>query len=380
MNKSTSLICLMSLLICCGPKQADVDRIFENGVEVVLNHLESYRISGRRSLSLEEAFSIDTEQEVILNLGIPDILGFDINSKGEIIVVRGYAGEGDFIYMFDGKGAYIKSFGPQGEGPGELQNPRHIVLASNDDILITDFGRNPLQKYSSEGEYLRGFEIKDGVVRIAQGPETSMLIQFMSVGQGNAGPIYTFELNLLNPELKALKTLDELSFSPMMDSGKMRGTEPLFFWSVSKENIFVANEERDYEIWMYDSSGTITRKIRKDYEQMLMTQGLKDQLAAKFPENMRSALSYPEYLAPIQSIVAGDDGTLLVSTYERGNGPGEFMFDIFTEEGVFVGRKSLNAYSWEGHMWMRIRNGKLYTLEVKESGYKELAVYRMIWD
>lgn len=39
---------------------------------------------------------------------------------------------------------------------------------------------------------------------------------------------------------------------------------------------------------------------------------------------------------PFQSIIAGDDGKLLVSTFEQGHHPGEFMFDIFNEEGVFI--------------------------------------------
>ena len=325
-------------------------------------------------------FTIDTEQEVIFNLGVPDILGFDVNSLGEVILVRGYAGEGDFIYKFDNEGSYMKSFGPQGEGPGELQNPHHIVIASNNDILITDFGRYPLQKYSSEGEYLGGQEIESGVVRISIGPESQTLVQFMSFGQGNTGPIYTFELSLLNPEFQVVKVLDKLSFSPMTDSGKMRGAEPLFFWSVSKENIFVANEERGYEVWIYDSTGNLKRKIRKEYKPRSMAQDLTNLLSSKFPENMRSALSFPEFLSPIQSVVAGDDGTLLVSTYDEGAGPGEFMFDVFNEDGAFIGRKSLNSYSWEGHMWMRIRENKLYSLEVKESGFKELAVYKMIWE
>jgi hypothetical protein len=367
------------MLIHCAPKQDAVERYIEDGVEVVVNHIEPYQISGRRSLSLELLFSIDTEQEEILELGIPDILGFDVNSRGEIFLVRGYAGDGDFVYIFDGEGSYTMSFGAQGEGPGELQNPRHIVVDGNNDILITDIGRYPLQKYNSEGEYLGGHELKSGVVRISTGHESRLLVQFMSVGQGTTGPIYTFELSLQNPEFQELKLLDKLSFSPMMDSGKVRGTEPVFFWSVSKDNIYIANEERGYEVWMHDSSGNLVRKIRKEYVPKSMTQDLKNILSTNFPENMRTDLSFPEKLPPIQSIVAADDGILLVSTYDDGANPGEFMFDVFSKGGVFVARKSLNAYSWEGHMWMRIRENRLYSLEVKESGYKELVVYKMIW-
>ena len=372
------LACL--LFSHCGPKQNEVEKRLEDGVEVVINHLEPYQIVGRRSLLLEKILSIDTEHNEILKIGIPDILGFEISSDGEIIIVRSYSGEGDFIYKFDSQGAFIKSFGPYGEGPGELQNPRHIAVDGNDNVLITDFGRYPLQKYNNEGDFLGSYEIEGGVVRIAPGPDANVLAQFMSIGQGNSGPLYTFELSLLDPELQALKILDKLSYSPMMGPGKIRGTEPLFFWGVSQNNIFVANEERAYEIWMYDSSGILKRRMQKDYEQKPMTPNKKKILSTKFPENMRNVLNFPEYLPPIQAIVAADDGILLVSTYDDGDKPGEFMFDIFSEHGAFIGRKSLNVYSWEGHMWMRIRSNKLYCLEVKESGFKELVAYKMTWE
>ncbi len=29
-------------------------------------------------------------------------------------------------------------------------------------------------------------------------------------------------------------------------------TEPIFCWSVSHDNIYVVNENREYEIWVYD--------------------------------------------------------------------------------------------------------------------------------
>lgn len=66
MKKLVCLICVLGFLVYCGPKQADVDTIIEDGIEVVLNHLEPYRLSqGPSSLRLEEVLSIDTERDEI---------------------------------------------------------------------------------------------------------------------------------------------------------------------------------------------------------------------------------------------------------------------------------------------------------------------------
>jgi len=94
---------------------------------------------------------------------------------------------------------------------------------------------------------------------------------------------------------------------------------------------------------------------------------------------VKDVLYFLKFHPPIQNLVAGEDGLLLVSTFEEGENPEEFMFDIFNEEGVFIGRKSLNIWIWEGHIWARIKACKFYVLREKESGYKELAVYNMIW-
>jgi hypothetical protein len=110
MKKIICLFLSLCMFSMCGPKRDKVERKIEDGVEVVLNHLEPYRIGGANSLRLEEIFKIDTEDEEILNLGIPDIFGFEVNSDGEIFILRNVTGEGDFVYKFDSGGKFVKSF------------------------------------------------------------------------------------------------------------------------------------------------------------------------------------------------------------------------------------------------------------------------------
>lgn len=64
---------IVLLMLGCGPKQDSVERIIEDGVEVVLNHMEPYEIQGERAhLTLEEIFTIDTEINDIAELGLTD--------------------------------------------------------------------------------------------------------------------------------------------------------------------------------------------------------------------------------------------------------------------------------------------------------------------
>jgi hypothetical protein len=77
-----------------------------------------------------------------------------------------------------------------------------------------------------------------------------------------------------------------------------------------------------------------------------------------------------------------DEGRIFVMTYEPGPAPGEYFWDIFNADGVFVGRKALNilwAGLYGGSRYTFIKNGRLYHHRVKESGYHELVVSNVTW-
>ncbi len=69
-------------------------------------------------------------------------------------------------------------------------------------------------------------------------------------------------------------------------------------------------------------------------------------------------------------------------TYESGDRPGEYVWDIFDSNGVFFGRKSLN-FSWSGlrlgSKYALIKKGLFYAYKEKENGFSELTVQKIIW-
>jgi hypothetical protein len=371
------LFTVFFMVVSCGHRQDKVEKIQEDGVEVVINHLEPYQIGDVSSFTLEEIFKIDTEEDEIVDLGITDIFGFEVNSVGEIFILKTYDVEGDFIFKFDRNGEFVKSFGPHGEGPGEFQNPHHIALDSEDNIMIKDSGRPVLITYDKDGTFLKDYKLTGGEVKVTSGPRPNLLVLKGSIDPENGRQL--FSLELINPDLEVLQVLDKYGFDwPPRD--KFRAVEPLFSWSVSPDNIYIANEDRGYDIWVYDADGKLVRKIQKEYSKIPVSEKYKEKILKVFPKNMKSMTYFPEFHPPFQSLVAGDDGKLMVSTFEEGINPGEFMFDTFNEDGVFIGRKSLNIWIWEGHLWARIRANKFYSLTEKDNGYKALYVYNMRWE
>jgi len=77
-------------------------------------------------------------------------------------------------------------------------------------------------------------------------------------------------------------------------------------------------------------------------------------------------------------------GRIFIMSFEKKEGTGEYTYDIFNQEGLFIGRKSLDIMlsgeTWGLYNYVVVKNNRLYHLRTKESGYKELVVYKMKWE
>ena len=88
MNKAICYFVGLGLLVSCGGKQLIVDKKYEDGVEVVLNHIEPYKLKGQPShLDLVEEMRIDFEKEEYSGLGLKEPDFAEADSQGNIYVV-----------------------------------------------------------------------------------------------------------------------------------------------------------------------------------------------------------------------------------------------------------------------------------------------------
>ena len=139
MKKIILLVVTLSLLFYCKHSKDEVERVIEDGVEVIVNHLEPYKIRGEPvTLHLEEEFMIDFEREDLTEIGIKEIVGFDVDSNNNIYF-RLASSSANYIYKFDDKGKFLFSFGRRGQGPGELEFPRYLRINELDQIVISEF-------------------------------------------------------------------------------------------------------------------------------------------------------------------------------------------------------------------------------------------------
>ena len=389
MKNLVLFVVVVCLLAYCGPKQAGVERIMEDGVEVVINHLEPYKVKGEpATLRLEEEFTIDTERDEIAEVGLADIRDFDVDSEGSIYFFHGREFDRNVIHKFDKEGNFLKPLGKRGQGPGEIQFP--VVM------YVTDKGEIPIQDGNTQKLYV--FDTEGGLIRETriQSEEAFGNFVFYPLENGNYlkyGEYFDPEsqhrqhiLQLCDPNFKMFKELDRCDHGKAMSFSQEKRifTPRVFIAQISEGKIYVGHEKRGYDIWVYDSDGNLMKKIRKEYTPADVPEAYKENWLINIGR-YKDRLVFPDKMPPFHYFFLDDEGRLYVKTYEKGTQRDEYMHDIFNADGLFIARASMLGFgSWiyPGDSLNRgkARNGRFYCIREKDSGFKELAVYRMTWE
>jgi len=353
----------------------------EDGVEVVVNHSEPYKIERESThIYLEEKFKIDTEREKIAKTGLTDIIYFDVDSDGNIYFLNDKPQE-NFILKFDRNGNFVTAFGRKGQGPGELQIPMFPIITSQDEVFIMDQAQRKLCFFTKEGAFIKS--IPQDASTLAIFPlENGNYIVVGEIYNSQSDYIMQYPFSLFSSDFKEIKELDNIKFPNYMKGRKQKAINPGFLWSITKSNIYLGNEERGYEISVYDLEGNMVRKINKEYIKIRIPDEYIKEKMESLSEIWRKRLYFPDYFVPFQCAFVDDKGSLFVITNEKGSNSGEYMCDIFNPEGIFIARASLPGIVDTGLIFLLLiaKKDHLYSIQEKESGYKELVVYKIMWE
>jgi hypothetical protein len=189
-------------------------------------------------------------------------------------------------------------------------------------------------------------------------------------------------LSIFDAGLKEIKELTGVNYPRFEKLEKRNAVRDEFIPCVGNGYIYVGKRKLGYEIWVYDLEGNLIRKIRKAYSPVKVSKEYKNY----FYEQRKNSLSkerldryyFPEHFPAFQHMVADEKGRLFVLTYEESKPSREKIYDIFNADGLFIGRVGV-AGSYPPAIRI-IKNMHLYCFQIKDSGYRELVVYRIKWE
>lgn len=386
--KKLLLILFLVVLLCSifGCQQREqIERIIEEGVEVVINHQEPYKMKGALStLILEKEISIDMERDDLAEIGISDVSSANADSEGNIYFYR-YQRSENFIFKFDKKGNYIKSFGRAGQGPGEIQRISHVSIDSKDNIIVSDDANRKIIFFDNNGDLGKEVSYVLNIESALPLENGNYLIRRRI--RDDSLPTLPHKLILSSPDFEELIELDVYNQPLFWEGGnQMPYRSFLFVWRITKDRIYIGNEQRGYEILVYDLEGNFIRKIRKEHGPALLPDDLRKDAEKSLSSNpdRKKWFYVPKEIPPYNTFFVDEEEKLYVMTYEKGLHEEEFMHDVFNSDGVYFSRQSLKPYGglgWELEPLFAVaKNRRLYCLQEKESGFKELVVYMMKWE
>ncbi|MFC2154876.1 hypothetical protein ACFLRB_00080 [Acidobacteriota bacterium] len=309
------------------------------------------------------------------NLGRPEIIAID----GETLYVL----EDAFVYMYSLKDyRLLNQLGKKGNGPGELKplpNYKIQMEVDKSNILLNSYSKMVL--YTKAGEFLKEKRfpfIALQVISIGAKYAVTKSV-FNEKGSNSVG------LCFFDNEFKQNKTVYSRNYPHYKKSGRIDMLPNLVFIRQYDGKIFAFDQNGDFTIKVYDSSGESVRTVQADYTKQKLTQTFidktwewakKDIRLRNLSEKMRRMAYFPEYF-PVMKNFKVDGNKIYVHTYEKKMDDNQSLFIIVDFNGkilkkIYLKGADINTIEFSAYTF---KEGKyFYLFENPETEKIELHV------
>jgi len=354
------LFLIYLVLLSCGKQKSEwhgtIER--ENNIIIVRNPKEP--MYGEEAFFLVNELSIGESEgrEEYLFSQVADIAVAD---DASIYVLDSTEAH---INVFNKEGKYIRTISGQGQGPGEIGDPRSLFITNQDEILVQDMGNRRLSFFSREGDFIRSI--------------STARMNLRSTDIDSGGNIISVTAIMMEEDLwHELKKFDSnmnylFSFAsaPAPSPNHFNPFMPVLRWSLTQNDRVVCAYPERYEIDIFDSNGTVIRKIMKSYKPVKISIKERERL-----EKIQETINVVQlkYKSAFQRIIVGDAGHIFVQTWEEVTDKDGYYYDVFDPQGKYIVKIPFKKNP------QIIKKNKLYTIEEDKEGYQSIRRYQIIW-
>lgn len=370
-SSSTSRLFILLLISCIAffmLQAQEIKKKIENGVTVVRNPKTPVPPSGSQSkMTLKEDLVIgkDTKKE---NYWFSSLNSLAVDDSGNIYTLDPKEIK---IRVFDSNGKLLRTFGRQGQGPGEFSGPGWMNVMPNGNLIVFDVLSPRFTYLTLDGKFLKTVStstLPPGVVRI----DKRGFIYQHKVGRGTET---VDELIKYDPSLNPVIKIH--TFESIRKSRVMNPFSKQYYFDVTKEGYLIWLLSSTYNIHVIDPKGNTLKRIVKDYDPVKIKDADKERLTKRyFPRGdpLRLKIEFPKYYPAVAGLVSDDQGWIYTRTYEK-DGQGGVYYDVFNQEGHYIARFSLP----ENERVVVIKKKKLYCMvRESEDGIPLVKRYRVV--
>lgn len=351
---------LVSILGCgggAGSAAVEATRTDSAGIEIVTSPGEDRALTWR----LEPLFALGGEDEgpEMFTRVHSATVGADTASRLYVLDPRAFR-----VVVFDSDGTVLRTMGSEGEGPGEMQIPADIAVASDGTVRAFDFGKGALVGFGPDGSPLPrvpfGYPPDGGRSRHLAAAGKGLLVATPFRDTTGVFELLAFEPGGTDTVVVASVVQAPRTFVTYECVGlrQPRIFEPTLVWATWDDRVAVARSTR-YAVDVTAPDGSPIRWVRRPIEPVPATEeaaladlgeGMEIQVAGRPCEisarEMVDGRGFADVVPVISNVVLGPTGELWVerrrvggrgSSATRTGSPPAGPIDVFNPDGAYVG-------------------------------------------
>ena len=281
------------------------------------------------------------------------------------------------VKVFDAEGRFLRVFGRQGQGPGEMNQPTGILVTPDKEILVEDILNRRLAIFALDGTFRRHISTAKALGLSGIQMDGRGLIVARSMGMPEGGKmslnVQTYDAEF-NPKVKLGSF--EMQITAQTKVNPFSAMDLLY--ALGREGLIYLGSAKAYEIRIVSAEGRLLKTIGRDYDPVPVTQADKDEMLKTLGGlpgvNLKDMIQFPDVYPPFSNFVLAGEGRLLVKTFEKGQAKKEFYWDVFDADGRYVAKVPI---AHDIQLW---RDGKAYFFVEDEDGYRALRCCRARWE
>ncbi len=310
----------------------------------------------------------DTEEAMIYTLR-----GLQVDGQGDMYVLDGKV---DLIKVYGPDGAYRRTIGRKGPGPGEFGSVSVIAVTGTGSLHVYDIGNHRVSEYSADGKCLGETPfVKWRPFGLAWDSRGSSYGEVLDMQRGFGELIMKFDRN-------GEKTATPVALTIVSNPNEAMVPIEFFrlLFRVDAADRLVWASTGEYAFHVVDTNGRLVRTIEREcrprgYTKEDKARLEKDQFGDKGPPQ-GAVLFYPDHRPVLESFILGDEGRLYARTFDK-DARGEVYHDVFDKEGRYVSRFTLSG---EERLAV-VKRGKAYCMiRESEEGTPQVKRYAMRWE
>jgi hypothetical protein len=343
----------------------------ENGIAVVYNPREPVAKKGAPTQLILRPDLLIGQESGDERYVFSQLRSVQVDDQGNIYVLDW---KDIKIKVFDGQGKHLRTFGKQGQGPGEIQMPTRMFLTRTGKLAILDSGNKRIAFYSPAGECLKEIaSAKWSFIRACVDSRSYIYgDNFNFGGKGLSEKLLKFD-----PELNLVSTVSEV-FSDLAPP-RVNPLPDRFVYDILKDDSLIWAFTSKYELEIMNPEGKLLRKITKDYEPIKVTEeDRKKLIQERFGDSgvtQGITLEFPSHYSPVYSLLVDDHDRVFIRTNAKDMG-GNCQYDVFGPDGICHLAFTLP----ENEIVMAVKKDKMYCLILEnEAGIPQVKRYAMEW-